>query len=310
MRTNSIPRGSCVAIGVFDGVHLGHRALLRKTVEEARKRGVPSGVVTFEPHPRKVLSPDKAPCLLTSLEDRLSLFEAAGVENCLVLPFDEALARVEPEDFAREYLQGKLEVRAVFVGFNFTFGRGGRGTAELLSRLGAELGFGVEILPPVQVEGEVVSSSLVRYLLAGGEVERAARALGRPYCVRGRVVAGEGRGRSLGYPTANLEVGEYCLPGPGVYGVGVEVRGRLHPGAANVGFRPTFHPRPRELVLEVHLLDFEEEVRGEELRVYFVKKIREEEAFPDGEALRVRIGRDVEEIRSLWSKEGSLWRAR
>lgn len=299
-----------MAIGVFDGVHLGHRALLQKTVEEARKRGVPSGVITFDPHPRKVLSPHRAPCLLTSLEDRLFLFEAAGVENCLVLPFDRELARMEPEDFAREYLQERLGVGAVFVGFNFTFGRGGRGTVELLSRLGTELGFEVGILPPVEVEGEVVSSSLVRSRLARGEVEGVARALGRFFCLRGRVTEGEGRGRRLGYPTANLEVREYCLPGPGVYGVGVEVRGNIYPGAANAGFRPTFRPRSRGPVLEVHLLDFEGEIRGEELRVHFLKKIREEKAFPDGEALRARIGRDVEEIRSLWSKEGSLWRAR
>lgn len=297
------PRPAFVALGVFDGVHLGHQRLLRELAERSRSAGARSLAITFHPHPQAVLAPEKAPPLLSTLEERRRLIAGLGVEVLLVLRFTRQTAAIEAEEFAAEWLVRRLRAAAVFVGYNFTFGRGGRGDAKLLARLGAELGFATEIMPPVRTGGRVVSSTNIRRDVQAGRVEAAAEALGRPYSLAGTVVPGEGRGRTLGFPTANLELPPgLCRPAAGVYAVCAETgAGALYAGVANIGWRPTFGGQPgggRE-VLEVHLFDFAEEVYGRELRVNFLARLRDERRFPSPEALREQIARDMASARLL-----------
>ncbi|ADU51137.1 FMN adenylyltransferase; riboflavin kinase [Thermaerobacter marianensis DSM 12885] len=292
-------RGSqpaCVAVGTFDGVHRGHQALLRGAVAAAHAQQAVAVALTFDPHPLAVLAPDRVPLLLGTLEDRLALFAAAGIDRALVMRFDRHLAQTSAEDFARGVLAERLQARAVFVGYNFRFGRGGAGTPEDLERWGSRWGFWTHVVPPVRVGNQVVSSSRVRALLEAGQVEAAAEALGRLYSVAGRVVRGEGRGAGLGFPTANLELAaNLVLPAPGVYAVWVRHGDALRPGVANLGRRPTFGGG--ELRLEVHLLDGAADLYGQVLRVGFARRLREERRFAGPEELVSQIRRDVEAAR-------------
>ncbi|WP_460038816.1 bifunctional riboflavin kinase/FAD synthetase [Thermaerobacter litoralis] len=283
---------TCVAIGTFDGVHRGHQALLRGAVAAARAQQAQAVALTFDPHPLAVLAPEKMPPLLGTLEDRLALFAALGLDRVLVARFDRALAQTPAEEFARQVLAGRLGARAVFVGYNFRFGRGGAGTPEDLERWGRQWGFWTHTVPPVRVGDQLVSSSWVRGLLEMGQVEVAATALGRLYSVAGRVVRGEGRGAGLGFPTANLDLPPgLALPAPGVYAVWVRTPQGLFPGVANLGRRPTFGGGA--LRLEVHLLDGGGDLYGQTLRVGFARRLREERRFNGPAELVAQIGRDV-----------------
>ncbi|EKP93635.1 bifunctional riboflavin kinase/FAD synthetase [Thermaerobacter subterraneus] len=283
---------TCVAIGTFDGVHRGHQALLRGAVAAARAQQAVAVALTFDPHPLAVLAPDRLPPLLGTLDDRLALFASLGIDRTLVARFDHALSQTTAEDFAREVLAGKLQARAVFVGYNFRFGRGGQGTPADLERWGSQWGFWTHTVPPVRVGAQLVSSSWVRSLLEMGQVEIAATALGRLYSVAGRVVRGEGRGAGLGFPTANLELAPgLALPAAGVYAVWVRTPGGLEPGVANLGRRPTFGGGA--LRLEVHLLDGARDLYGQVLRVGFARRLREERRFSGPEELARQIARDV-----------------
>ncbi|HEY8394782.1 MAG TPA: bifunctional riboflavin kinase/FAD synthetase [Thermaerobacter sp.] len=289
---------SHVAIGTFDGVHRGHQALLRGAVTAARAQGGRAVALTFDPHPLAVLAPDRLPPLLATLEDRLALFTWAGIDAAVVARFDPGLAQVEARDFARRVLAGRLRARTVFVGFNFRFGRGGLGSAADLERWGPELGFRAHVVPPVRVDRRPVSSTWIRQLLEAGDVAGAAAALGRLYSLPGVVRPGEGRGAQIGFPTANVHLPEgLVLPAEGVYAVWVAWRGRLWPGVANVGRRPTFGGG--ELRLEVHLLDVNEVLYGETLRVGFVRRLREERRFRGPGELAAQIRQDVAAARDL-----------
>ncbi|MBX6376995.1 MAG: bifunctional riboflavin kinase/FAD synthetase [Clostridia bacterium] len=289
-------RGRYVAIGAFDGVHLGHRRLLREMVEDARREGVVGVVLTFDPHPRAVLQSHRPLRYLTTQEEKLRLMAELGVETVLLYPFTPSFARMTPESFVRQVLVGELRAARVYVGFNFTFGRDGAGTPELLGSLGAELGFDTRVYGPVRVDGEPVSSSRVRQALEAGDVRRAAALLGRPYCLEGVVQHGEARGRTIGFPTANIAVpAERCRPALGVYAVRVDVAGALWAGVANLGRRPTFGGGAE--LLEVHLLDFDGELYGSRARVCFEARLREERRFPDVTALQEQIRRDVQAAR-------------
>ncbi len=288
-------RPSAVALGVFDGVHLGHRAILGAAVAHARATGAPALACTFEPNPLEVLQPDRAPLPITTLDERLDLIAACGVDGTIVLTFTRELAAVEPEAFVKDVLVDRLAARQVVVGFNHRFGRAARGDAALLRELGARMGFNVDVVAPLTVDGVPVSSTAIRAALGRGDVDAAARMLGRPYTLPGTVVAGAGRGRTLGFPTANVAPGRPVLVAPGVYACTFEVGGQARRAVVNVGVRPTFGEAT--LAIEAYLLDFSGDLYGQTVQLTFVSRVREERRFPTVDALRAQIADDVETAR-------------
>lgn len=288
-------RPSAVALGVFDGVHLGHRAILGAAVAHARATGAPALACTFEPNPLEVLQPERAPLPITTLDERLDLIAACGVDGTIVLTFTRELAAVEPEAFVKDVLVERLAARQVVVGFDHRFGRAARGDAALLRELGARMGFNVDVIAPLTVDGVPVSSTAIRTALGRGDVDAAARMLGRPYTLPGTVVAGEGRGRTLGFPTANVAPGRPVLVAPGVYACTFEVGGQSRRAVVNVGVRPTFGEAT--LAVEAYLLDFSGDLYGQTVRLTFVSRVREERRFPSVDALRAQIADDVETAR-------------
>jgi riboflavin kinase / FMN adenylyltransferase len=300
------PTGSVVTIGAFDGVHLGHQALLRMVRERAAERGLPTALVTFDRHPAQVVRPESAPKLLTSLPQKLELLEATGlVDHALVLTFDEQRRRESAEDFVTQVLEGCLHARLVVVGADFHFGNGRRGNVALLERMGRDLGFDVVGLDLVRAAEDAdrvtYSSTLVRQRLADGDVRGAAEILGRVHEVRGTVVEGDRRGRELGFPTANVAVPEeICLPAGGIYaGTFTGTDGVARPAAISLGHRPTFYTDQAYLLLEAYLLDFNGDLYGQAASVGFVERIRAEERFDSVEALVAAMHRDVEAARRL-----------
>ncbi|EEG76777.1 bifunctional riboflavin kinase/FAD synthetase [Dethiobacter alkaliphilus] len=290
-----------VALGNFDGVHLGHREIINTTVKTAKKHGAKSAVLIFSPHPLSVLAPDKAPALLMTMEDRIHMLGQVGVDYVIVHPFNREFAGMPPESFATEVLHGKLGVSGVVVGFDYSFGRRGLGNPAELKLLGERLGFTVEVVNPVSVHGEPVGSTAVRKLLLEGRVEAAADMLGYPFYLRGEVVHGDGRGRTLGFPTANLQVPcEIIRPAHGVYLTKALLGEERFWAVTNVGKRPTFCKT--EPSVEVHLLDTQKNLYGHELMVEFIQKIREEKAFSGPEALRAQIRNDIDLARTIIAK--------
>ncbi|MDQ1490267.1 MAG: riboflavin kinase / adenylyltransferase [Actinomycetota bacterium] len=300
------PTGTVVTIGAFDGVHLGHQALLRMVRERAAERGLPTALVTFDRHPAQVVRPESAPKLLTSLPQRLELLEATGlVDHAVVLTFDDERRRESAEDFVTQILEGCLHARLVVVGADFHFGNGRRGNVALLERMGRDLGFDVVGLDLVRAAEDAdrvtYSSTLVRQRLADGDVRGAAEILGRVHEVRGTVVEGDRRGRELGFPTANVAVPEeICLPAAGIYaGTFTGTDGVARPAAISLGHRPTFYSDQAYLLLEAYLLDFNGDLYGQAASVGFVERIRAEERFDSAEALVAAMHRDVEAARRL-----------
>jgi riboflavin kinase/FMN adenylyltransferase len=288
-------RPSVVALGVFDGVHLGHRAILDAAVARARTHGT-AVACTFDPHPAEVLQPDRAPLPIITLDERLALIAATGVAVTVVVPFTTALAAMEPEAFVTDVLVDRLGAREVVVGFNHRFGRGARGDARLLRELGVRAGFHVEVVPPTDVDGTPVSSSAIRAALQRGDLDVAARLLGRPYFVSGEVVEGAGRGRTLGFPTANIAAERPLLVPPGVYACRLHVGEALHGAVLNAGVRPTFGEKI--FALEAHVLDFSGDLYGRAVRVDFVRRLRDERKFPGVDALKAQIVADVAAARA------------
>ncbi len=287
-----------VTLGNFDGVHRGHRKLLEETLSLAEELGGTPMVVTFEPHPRRVLRPEADLKLLTTFEERLALLREAGLKAALVIPFTSALSKLEAEEFVEEYLVYGLALQGLVVGYDYRFGRRRRGDTALLQTLGERYGFTVKVVPPQKVGGVVVSSSLIRELLERGKVEEAARLLGRPYSLTGKVIRGQARGRLLGFPTANLEVPpEKLIPARGVYAVRVNFQNRDYAGVMNIGLKPTFGEKV--LSIEVHLFDFEGDLYGQTLRVAFIAYLRPEKKFPSPAALRSQIAKDCQKAREI-----------
>ena len=292
--------GTVLTLGNFDGTHLGHQAIVRRAVARAREAAGLAVALTFEPHPVGVLAPARAPLMLQTLHDRLASLAGLGIDVTVVQRFTRAFAALDPEAFVRDFLLRHLELAHVVVGYNVNFGRDRAGTSETLRALGARLGFGVEVVGPVATagDGEQVSSTRLRALLQAGDMPRAQTLLGRPYALRGRVVVGARRGRTLGFPTANLHLrAGLLLPPDGVYAVGVEVDGRAHEGVLNIGVRPTFAGKRR--TIEVHLLDFDGDLYRRWLVVKVIERLRGEQAFSGPEALRAAIARDVERARRV-----------
>jgi riboflavin kinase/FMN adenylyltransferase len=292
-----------VTVGNFDGVHLGHRAILARVCRRARELDCQPVAVTFEPHPVKVLKPETRLELLTTLPQKVALLREAGLAGVVVLPFTREFAAIRARDFVRDYFVERLRVREVVVGHDYSFGRNREGNIGLLREMGRALGFTVQVVWAVEVEGAVVSSSLIRAMLRLGKVREAGKLLGRPYGVTGKVVAGKGRGaKLLGVPTANLAPENGLLPATGIYAVWVARNGRLLPGVANIGTCPTFDNQ--ELTLEVHLLNFNGDLYDERLEVRFVERLREERRFASIGDLAVQIRADIQKARRVLEEEG------
>lgn len=290
-----------VALGNFDGVHKGHQEILHATVAAAKRIGGKSAVLIFMPHPLSVLTPDKSPALLLRAEDRIRLLGEEGIDYVIVHPFSREFAAIPPESFAAEILHGKLRVSGVVVGYDYSFGRCGSGTPEDLAQLGSKYSFFVEVIQPVSVEGKPVGSTAIRQFLTEGRVEAAAAMLGYPFYLRGTVVHGDGRGKTLGFPTANLLVPcDVIRPGFGVYLARASYKGRTHWALTNIGKRPTFCKD--EPSIEVHLLDDKKNIYQQELFVEFLQKIRDEQAFKSVAELTEQIRCDVLLARELISR--------
>ncbi|MGE5507392.1 MAG: bifunctional riboflavin kinase/FAD synthetase [Chitinophagales bacterium] len=293
-----------LALGFFDGVHRGHQALVRRAVADARRAGAPAGVLTFEPHPLAVLRPERPPDLLTTLEEKAALLAGLKLDFTVAYPFSRELAALAPERFVSEVLCGQFRVREVVVGYNFTFGAGGRGHYALLSGQGCAHGFTTVLIPPVTLKRRAVSSTAVRERLLAGRVEEAEELLGHPYLVSGQVRHGAGRGRRLGFPTANVASPEgKLLPGDGVYFVSVDLGGETWPGVASVSDNPTFAGGERQL--EVHLLAFEGDLYAQTVTVRFRRWLRGIQRFASAEELSAQVARDRAEAERLWTGEAA-----
>lgn len=291
---------SVVAQGTFDGMHLGHQEVIRTAVARGRTLGLPTVALTFDPHPVAVLRPAEAPPEILPLPERLEQIAALGPDLTLVIPFTLEFSRVEAEAFVRDVLVGLIKAREVVVGFNHTFGRGARGTPELLQAVAAPLGVRVHVIPPLTVEGVLVSSTSVREALRQGDVRRAAALLGRPYSIRGRVVRGAERGRALGFPTANIVPAAPPPLASGVYAGRAGWDRQSAPAVVNVGVRPTFGETTP--TVEAHLLDVTADLYDRLLTVAFLARIREEMRFPSVEALRARIAEDARIAREFLAR--------
>jgi len=289
---------SVVTIGNFDGVHLGHRAILSRVAQRARELEGQAVAVTFNPHPVKVLRPEVNLPLITTQEQKLKLLVASGLDGVVVLPFTPEFAALPARDFVQQYFCQRLQAREVVVGHDYCFGRGREGNIDLLKEMGETHGFSVQIVWAVEVDDAVVSSSLIRALLRLGKVRRAGRLLGRSYGVEGRVIQGKGRGaKLLGVPTANLLTDNELLPASGIYAVWVRRGDATLAGVANIGTCPTFNNS--ELSLEVHLMEFSGDLYGEKLEVQFATRLREEQRFSSLEALSAQIHADIAAARQV-----------
>jgi len=312
-------RGAVVAIGNFDGVHRGHQAVVARAAALADEMGVPLGVIIFEPHPREYFNPRGPNFRLTSFHSKARLLERLGVDILYVLTFDPVMANKTAPDFVLDVLVKGLGVLNAVVGYDFTFGRGRSGNVDVLSWIGLMEGFGVTVVEPVvrprdeEGAGEIFSSSRIRDHIRAGEMRKAARLLGHWWSVEGHVRRGEGRGRELGFPTVNLDLGRLVTPALGIYAVWAEVQvaapgggeqlQRVYPGAGYVGTKPTFTNAPVQL--EVHLLDAQDELYGRQMRISFIDYLRPDKAFESAEALKVQMAKDNERARAVLAQKGS-----
>lgn len=299
-----------VTIGNFDGLHRGHQAMLTRLTEEAGKRNLASCVVTFEPHPREFFTPDKAPARLCSLREKSELIRAKGIDRLHVCRFNQRFSSLIPVEFIQRVLVETLQAKWVLVGDDFRFGSKRAGDFALLKETGKQLGFETEFLPTVHVNGGRSSSTAVREALAEGDMEGAATLLGRPYSISGRVIHGDKLGRRIGFPTANIQLQHNRPPLSGIFAV--EVQGLDDSplqGVASLGTRPTVHKNGRP-TLEVFIFDFKGELYGRRLHVDFLKKLRDEEKYPDLESLIAQINRDVENAKNFFNHRGTETRRR
>jgi riboflavin kinase / FMN adenylyltransferase len=293
-------RRTAVTVGNFDGLHLGHQKILQSVRERASGTGQRAAVVTFDPHPMRVLRPDEAPLMIQTLSQRLAGFEQMGLDAALVLRFDRALSLVSPEEFIQRILVGGLRTGAILVGANFRFGHRGAGDVRLLGEFGKRDGFDVEIVSPVEVGGQIVSSTAIRGAVACGDVAGAIPLLGRAFSLTGEIRAGAGRGRTLLLPTLNLAPEQELLPKLGVYATESVLGGRLYSSVTNVGTRPTFNGAG--VTVESHLFEFSENIAGGPMEVRFHARIRDEQKFSGPDALRAQIARDIEAARKFFSE--------
>ena len=288
-----IARPTVLTFGVFDGLHLGHQLIMRTVVERARATAAVPTVVTFDPHPRAVLHPESAPPLLQTLDQKVEAFGVLGIEQTIVIRFTREFAKTSAEDFLRDVVRDRLHAREVYLGRGFAFGRGREGTIEGLKEASHRLGFLAEEVPEVQLRNQRISSSRIRELLAEGRVNLARRMLGRPYGVEGRVVRGQMRGRTLGFPTANLYPQNRVIPRSGVYVTATLIEGVWRRSVTNIGTRPSFEQNARASI-ETYIMDWSGDLYGDVVRVRFLHRLRDERKFRSAEELKSQISRDVE----------------
>jgi riboflavin kinase / FMN adenylyltransferase len=289
-------RKACLAIGVFDGVHLGHQQIIRQTVSDARQHDSAAVVVTFDKHPASIVAPDRVPPLIYSEAQKLRTIESLGVDTLLLLRFDRAFSQQSGETFIRELARGLGRIQSVCVGADFVFGHKRSGNVALLQKLGVELGFTVHGVAAVSLDGRIVSSTRIREAVRAGDFDAAGQMLGRAYSIAGKVIHGDQLGQRLGFPTANLNTTGLLLPPDGVYAAHTSVGGQTHRAVLNIGQRPTVDQNT-QIRVEVHLLDFTGELYGQELEVAFIAKLREEQKFDSLDELKAQITRDVAKAR-------------
>lgn len=280
-----------IALGNFDGVHLGHRAILKNAIDRARRAAGTAFALTFDPLPAKVLTPERAPRLIMAPEDKLELLSRSGIDGVLVVNFTLELSRLGPADFARDYLLGKLRAREVVVGHSVSFGHRRAGNAEVMVELGRRLGFETAVVGPITIADAVVSSTRIRELIGAGEMRAAARLLDRDHFLSGTVVHGRERGRTIGFPTANLDSATECLPPDGVYATRLVLPDGCFASITNIGMRPTFAEPAR--TIETHVFDFDRDIYGAKVRLDLVERIRGERKFESGQDLANQIAQDV-----------------
>jgi riboflavin kinase/FMN adenylyltransferase len=288
---------SVITLGNFDGIHLGHQELVRMVIRRAREINGQSMVVTFRPHPLKVLAPEKCPPLISIYEEKVQLFEKLGIDVLVKIPFSLHFAEMSPREFVKDILCDLLGAKDIFVGYNYKFGKGREGNTRTLRQMGEEYGFSVHEVEQISLDGEVISSTKIRQLLKAGEVEHAAKLLGRPYAITGIVIKGDSRGKTLGFPTANIASKHAIIPSNGVYAVKLLAREKCLNGVVNIGLRPTFDTK--SLAIEVHVFDFNEDLYGEEITLFFIRKLREEKKFETAEALIGQISKDIGTAREI-----------
>ncbi|MGA3209471.1 MAG: bifunctional riboflavin kinase/FAD synthetase [Syntrophales bacterium] len=287
-------REAFVTIGNFDGVHLGHLPILKKLIEAAHSENSKAVVITFDPHPKKVLRPEIRPFyLITSTEEKIKLLEDIGVDGLILIPFDLNFSKMTAESFVCDILWDKLHIRKIFVGHDYSFGKSKTGNKVFLAAIGKKLGFEVDIINAVKLDDETISSTRLRHLILDGDVRTAARLLGRPYNVSGIVVEGKRRGSILGIPTANIKPEKELIPAQGVYAVIAHLENDRHQGVLNIGFNPTFSDT--DLSVEVFLLDFSGDIYGKRVNVLFMERIRDEVKFENSEQLVKQIRKDIDE---------------
>ncbi len=286
-------RKVCLAIGFFDGVHLGHQQIIRQTLTDARRHEALALVITFDRHPNAVVAPHRLPPLIYSLPQKLRVIASLGADRLLLIPFDKAFSEQTGEAFIRGLARDLGHVQSLCVGANFLFGHKRTGNVDLLKQLGGELKFAVHGLAAVALDGKAVSSTRIRETIRVGDLDGASQMLGRAYSLAGTIVRGDGLGHQLGFPTANLDTAGLALPPNGVYAVHATVRGKQQRAVLNIGHRPTLQSAAPQLRVEAHLIDFTGELYGQELEVTFVEKLRPEKKFPSLADLRAQIARDI-----------------
>jgi len=298
---NDIPhefQDAFVTIGNFDGVHRGHIPIFEKLIDEAHRENRKAVVITFDPHPKKILHPHIKPFyLITSPDEKIKILEDSGIDGLILIPFDLEFSKITAESFVNDILWGKLHIRKIFIGHDYTFGKNKVGNKAFLADFGEKLGFEVETINAVKLGDEPISSTRLRYAILNGNVKLAARLLGRPYNVSGVVIPGKSRGSVLGIPTANIKPDKELLPAHGVYAVIVDLEGNRHQGVLNIGFNPTFSDN--ELSVEVYLLDFTGNIYGEKLNVLFVDRLRDEVKFDTPELLVEQVKKDIDQARDI-----------
>src|ERR1051326_7519698 len=296
---SQLPGPLFLAIGVFDGVHLAHQAVISTSAEHARTVNGTPVVLTFDPHPEKILRPDKAPHLLTATPHKIALIRTLGVRHLLIISFDKHFAGTEPEDFVQQLVQRSKPLCEICVGHEWSFGRNRRGNLQLLKNLGAQFDFDVVGIPPVTVNGKIVSSTTIRGAIEAGDFKKAATMLGREYTILGTVVHGDDLGKKIGFPTANLSAHSEQFPPNGVYFAEATLDSVVYPGVVNLGYRPTISSGKSDRVLEIHLLDFKGEIYGRDLELHFVRYLRPEKKFENVDALVRQIELDVQQARGF-----------
>jgi riboflavin kinase/FMN adenylyltransferase len=294
--------GSSVTLGNFDGIHVGHQALIKNAVDDGQRLGLPSAVLTFEPHPLKVLAPERAPKMLLTHKDKMQLLQSLGVDLVVIQHFDRSFAAIGAEEFVRKYLVERLRAKKVWVGKDLRFGKGRAGDIDKLRVWGARLGFDVGMVEPVMVCGERVSSSRIRELIGAGEIAGLQSMLGRCYFVSGKVVSGRRRGREIGFPTANIASRAEIVPCDGIYATLFHLGENILPSVTSIGLNPTFGAGPR--TIESYILDFDREIYGESVKLSFIARLRDEKNFASVAALIEQIRLDVAQAEAVLARLG------